>query len=88
MRTRADSTGPNGEKIWSSVAELVVPGILPIHSARVGMEEISVPCSGDPPVFMGGFVTVGGRGGTGGMVEAGVMAPLAPLALLGYTLAD
>jgi hypothetical protein len=48
MSTLADSTGPKGEKIWSSVAELVVPGILPIQTALVGRADCSDCCSGEP----------------------------------------
>jgi hypothetical protein len=41
MRTRADSTGPKGEKICNKVDELVVPGMLPIQMALVGRVESS-----------------------------------------------
>ena len=47
ISTRADSTGPKGEKICSKVAELVVPGMLPIHKALVGIELCSDCCSGE-----------------------------------------
>lgn len=65
IKTRADSTGPKGEKTCSNVAEEVVPGILPIQSALVGEVLRSLLVSGEP----------GRAASTGGGIAAPPMEP-------------